>query len=252
MFSPASPQLGCRMLAMNTDPFSRTFPATAASERAVADFFRLVYAWMAVGLAVTGVVAFGVAMSPGLWPLFFGGPQMWLFVFAPLVVVFAMGAMADRLSPAATFGLFMLLSVLYGITFSVLAILYTLGSIGRAFLITAGSFAALSVYGMITKRNLSAMGQFMMIGMFGLIIASVVNIFLASDALSWVISVITVIVFAGLTAYKTQELRAYAHANAAALESSQARKVAIFGALNLYIAFIAMFQAILRLTGERR
>jgi uncharacterized protein len=238
---------------MNTDPLYRaSFPAAAATDKAVADFFRLVYAWMALGLAVTGVVAFGIAATPGLWPILFGGPQLWLFVFAPLVVVMAMGAMSDRLSVGATFGLFMVLSVLYGITFSVLALIYTLGSIGRAFLITAGSFGALSVYGMVTKRNLSGMGQFMLIGMFGLIIAGVVNIFLASDALSWVLSVITVVVFAGLTAYKTQELRAYALSHGAALETPEARKYAIFGALNLYIAFIAMFQAILRLTGQRR
>ena len=237
---------------MNTDPVYRSTTATASSEQAVAAFFRRVYVWMAVGLAVTGVVAFGVAASPGLWPVLFGGPQIWLFVFAPLVVVFIMGAVADRISALASFGLFMLLSVLYGITFSVLALMYTLGSIGRAFLITGGSFAALSIFGMVTRKNLSGMGQFMLIGMFGLIIASVVNIFLASDALSWVISVITIIVFAGLTAYKTQELRAYALSHGGGLDSPESNKVAIFGALNLYVAFIAMFSAILRLTGDRR
>src|SRR5687768_14764106 len=189
-------------MSMNPTPRA-TFGSAPISNEAVAGFFQRVYMWMAAGLAVTGLVAFAVASTPALWPILFTRPTVYLVIFSPLVVVLGMSFLGDRISAAAATGLFLLLSTLYGLTFGALFLIYTGGSIARAFLITGGTFAALSVYGMTTKRNLTGMGQIFFMGVIGLIIAGVVNMFLQSDALRFAISALAVVGFSGLTAYKT-------------------------------------------------
>jgi FtsH-binding integral membrane protein len=238
---------------MNIDPLPRTsYGAAVSTDSAVAEFFRRVFLWMTVGLAVTGGVAFWVASSARLIEIFLTGPIFWVVLLAPLGIVFAMSALEGKLSALAATGMFLLYSAVNGLTFSMIFLIYTGSSIARVFFITAGMFGALALYGFVTRRDLSGMGQLFFMGVVGIIIASLVNIFLASDALSWAISVVGVVVFAGLTAYDTQRLRAYAIENAVGIGSEGSRKVAIFGALSLYLNFINMFMFMLRLFGSRR
>jgi FtsH-binding integral membrane protein len=238
---------------MNTDPFARTsYGAGVQTSTAVAEFFRTVFLWMTIGLTLTGVIAYGVASSEQMVAWIFGTPLYWVVLLAPLGIVFAMSAMQDRMSATAATGMFLLYSAVNGLTFSFIFLVYTGGSIARVFFITAGMFGALALYGFVTKRDLTGMGQLFFMGVIGLIIASLVNIFLASDALSWAISVVGVVIFAGLTAYDTQRLRAFALSHGATAGSEVARKVAVFGALSLYLDFINMFLFLLRLFGSRR
>jgi FtsH-binding integral membrane protein len=239
---------------MDTNPYSHSSYGVAIPvEQAVGEFFRRVFLWMAAGLALTGVVAFTVASSPGLIRAIYGNRLVFYVVlFAPLGIVLAMSALQERLNSLTAAGMFLLYAFVNGLTFSFIFLVYTSQSIASVFFISAGMFGALAAYGFMTKRDLSAVGRFMFMGLIGLVIASIVNIFLASDALSWMISVIGVLVFAGLTAYDTQKLRAFALANAHANGTDGVKKVAVFGALNLYLDFINLFLFLLRLFGDRR
>jgi uncharacterized protein len=239
---------------MDTNPFSRSSSGVAVPiEQAVSEFFRRVFLWMAAGLLVTGVVAFAVASSPTLVNAIYGNRLIFYIVlFAPLGIVLAMSGLQERLNSLTAAGLFMLYAFVNGLTFSFIFLVYTSQSIASVFFVTAGSFGALSLYGFVTKRDLSAMGRFFFMGVIGIFIASIVNIFVGSSALSWAISVVGVVVFAGLTAYDTQKLRAFALANAHAAGTDGVKKVAVFGALTLYLDFINLFLFLLRLFGDRR
>jgi uncharacterized protein len=234
-----------------TSPFgsSTTVPASAATDARVGSFLRGVYGWMFAGLLVTAVVAFAVASSPAMVQtiatnriLFFG------LVIAELALVFVVSAKVDTLAPSASAGLFLLYSALNGITLSLILLIYTGGSIATAFVSTAGMFGALALYGTVTKRSMDGVGSFAMMGLFGVIIAMLVNVFLKSPALNFVMSVACVIVFTGLTAYDAQRLKRMA----LAVEGPQAGSYAVSGALSLYLNFINLFLTLLRLFGNRR
>ena len=213
----------------------------------VSDALWKTYRWMTLGLATTGVVALGVASSAAAMRfilenriVFFG------LIIAQLAVVFAFGGAARRASTAVVAAMFFAYAALTGVTFSVLFLVYTAASIGGVFVITAGAFAGLSAVGFVTKRDLSAVGRFAIFALIGLILAMVVNIFLASSGLHWLISIAGVLLFGALTAYDTQKLKRIfaagdAHAN-----------MPLVGALTLYLDFINMFLFLLRLFGRRR
>lgn len=234
-----------------TSPFgtSATSLSPAAADERVSSFLRGVYGWMFGGLLVTAAVALATASSPALVQtlvtnriLFFG-----LFI-AELALVYVVSAKVDTLSPTASAGLFLLYSALNGITLSLILLVYTGGSIVTAFLTTAGMFGGLALYGTVTKRSMDGIGSFAMMGLFGVIIAMLVNFFLKSPALSFVMSVACVIVFTGLTAYDAQRLKKMA----LAVDGPQSGSYAVSGALSLYLNFINLFLSLLRLFGNRR
>ena len=206
-----------------------------------------VYAWMFVGLGVTGVTAFVTAATPAIFV-----PVMqlfWLLIIAELGLVLVLSFMARKLSGAVAGALFLAYAVLNGLTLSGIFFAYKLGTIGDAFAITGGVFGAMSLYGTVTKKDLSGWGTFLMMGLIGVLIAGVVNLFVRSDGLSFVWSCGCVVVFTGLTAYDTQKLRNYF---AAAYAGGGVGGLAVVGALTLYLDFINLFLAILRLLGRKR
>jgi hypothetical protein len=179
------------------------------------------------------------------------GPLKWLFMLAPLVMVFAISAGINRLRPATAQMLFWVFAALMGISLSSIFLVYTHTSIVRVFFITAASFGALSLYGYTTKRDMTGMGSFLMMGLFGIIIASIVNIFLANGVMGFIISVVGVLVFAGLTAWDTQRLKNDYIYGYASQGGEVAEKAAITGALSLYLNFINLFTLLLQLLGQR-
>ncbi|MEN3422880.1 Bax inhibitor-1/YccA family protein, partial [Brucella abortus] len=211
-----------------------------------------VYNMMAIGLAVTGLAAFGTAVlaqsNPAFQQLLFASPLRWVIMLAPLAAVFFLSFRIQSLSVGTAQAIFWGYAALVGLSLSSIFIVFTGQSIVRTFFVTAASFGALSLYGYTTKRNLSAMGSFLMMGLFGLILASVVNIFLGSTALQFAISVIGVLIFAGLTAYDTQEIKEMYYEGDAA--DTQGRKI-VMGALRLYLDFINMFMFLLQFMGNR-
>jgi FtsH-binding integral membrane protein len=211
------------------------------------DYMLRIYNYMASGLALTGIVAYLFAAS-GWYLQVARTPLIWLIILAPLGLVMLLSFGINRMSAAAAQGVFWLYAGLMGLSMSSIFIVYTHTSIARVFFITAGTFAAMSLYGYTTKRDLSQFGSFLFMGLIGIIIASVVNIFLASPALYWLISVIGVIVFVGLTAYDTQSIKEmYFEGDGAEI----AGKKAVMGALRLYLDFINLFMMLLRLMGNR-
>ena len=212
-------------------------------------FLWKVYGWMAVGLGLTAVVAFAVAGSPDLLRVLVGNRLVFFaLVITELGLVFFMSARADRLSPGTASGLFALYSALNGVTLSVILLAYTGESVTMTFVVTAGMFGALALFGSTTKRSLAGAGQFFMMGLVGLILASIVGMFWHNDALQFLISVVGVIVFTGLTAWDAQRLKQMA----VALPEGQVGAYAVVGALSLYLNFINLFLMLLRFTGSRR
>jgi hypothetical protein len=210
-------------------------------------FMSAVYGWMTGGLALTAAVAYAVASSPAALEAIVGNRIVFFgLIIAELGLVVALSAMVNRLSAAAAGGLFALYSALNGATLSVVLLAYTGSSVAVAFVSTAGTFGAMSLYGTVTRRDLTSWGSFLFMGLVGVVIASLVNLFLRSTMLSWVVSCMGVVVFTGLTAYDTQKLRALARAGGgpAALPVS--------GALSLYLDFVNLFLSLLRLFGSRR
>jgi len=215
----------------------------------VTAFLSKVYGWMFLGLLITAGTALAVASSETLVvTLIRNRALFWILLFAQLGVVFYLSARVNKMAPATAAGLFLLYSALVGVTTSVILLMYTGASIVSTFMITAGMFGALAVFGTFTKRSLAGIGQFMFMGLIGLLIAMVVNIFWMNDALSFVISVIGVIVFTGLTAWDAQRLKHMA----VALPDGQTGSYAVVGALTLYLDFINLFFFLLRLLGGRR
>ncbi|MEZ2223047.1 Bax inhibitor-1/YccA family protein [Rhizobium sp. RCC_161_2] len=215
-----------------------------------------VYNLMALGLAITGIAAylsFSLAFADGQITTFgqaiYASPLKWVVIFAPLAMVFFLSFRINRMSMAAATTTFWVYAALVGLSLSSIFIIYTGQSVVQTFFVTAASFGALSLYGYTTKRDLSAMGSFLMMGLFGLIIASLVNIFLASSAMQFAISVIGVLIFAGLTAYDTQRIKEmYYQAD----DVTVAGRKAIMGALSLYLDFINLFMFLLQFMGNRR
>ena len=210
-------------------------------------FMASVYRWMTLGLLVTAGVAFYVASTPSVLQVVFGNKVVfWGLVIAQFGLVITLSAAVNKLSAGVAGALFLVYSALTGATISVVLLAYTGASVASAFAVTAGTFLAMSIYGTVTKRDLTSWSSFLFMGLIGVVIASVVNIFMKSSMVSWVISAAAVVVFTGLTAYDTQRLRrmAAAGANVAALP--------VNGALALYLDFINLFLSILNIFGGRR
>ena len=223
-------------------------PADVRDVRVTA-FLSKVYGWMFLGLLVTAGTAVTVASSPALIKtLILNRGLLLLMVFAQLGLVIYLSVRVNKMAPAMAAGLFLVYSALVGITTSSIFMVYTGASIVSAFVIAGGMFGAMAVFGSLTKRSLAGVGQFMFMGLIGLVIASIVNIFLFSDMLSFVISVVGVLVFTGLTAWDAQRLKQMA----VALPDGRTGTYAVVGALSLYLDFINLFFFILRLTGGRR
>ncbi|SIO20230.1 Bax inhibitor-1/YccA family protein [Halodesulfovibrio marinisediminis] len=215
-------------------------------------YLRGVYGWMMLGLVVTAVFAFLTATTPAVQQFVFGS-QLTFFglIIAQFGLVMYLSARIAKLSAGAATGLFLLYSALNGITLSAILLVYAASTISSAFLTAAGMFGAMSLYGMTTKRDLTSMGSFMMMGLFGLVIAMVVNIFLGSTVMELVISAIGVIVFTGLTAYDTQRLAEMGE-TMPANDATAVRRGTILGALTLYLDFINLFLMLLRLFAASR
>ena len=215
-----------------------------------------VYNNMAMGLALTGLVAYGafaMAVQGGELTAFgqaiYVSPLKWVIIFAPLAFVFGLSAAVHRMQPATARLVFLLYAAVMGLSLSSIFVVFTGESIARTFFVTAASFGALSLYGYTTKRDLSGWGSFLFMGVIGIIIASIVNIFLASSALQFAISVIGVLVFAALTAYDTQRLKNMY--DFVAGDAVAAGRASIMGALTLYLDFINLFMFLLQFMGNR-
>ena len=214
-----------------------------------AAFFRKVYNWMVAGLALTGGAAYFTASSDTLFNLIFGTPLMWILIAAELIMVFTLAGRVNRMAASTAGTVFIIYSVLNGLTLSIIFKAYSGGNIATAFFVTAGTFGAMSFYGYTTKRSLASWGSFLFMGLIGIVIASVVNIFLNSPMLYWLVTYAGVLVFVGLTAYDTQRLRAMAAGGFDGEEMEN--RTAIMGALALYLDFINLFIMILRILGGR-
>jgi FtsH-binding integral membrane protein len=252
-------------------PFGRAAGRTDAAtvDAGLRSYMLRIYNYMSIGLAITGLAALGVYMAavadpsaadairvgklsltPFGWQVYVG-PLKWLFMLAPLAMVLVISFGIERLKPATAQMLFWAFSALMGISLSSIFLIYTHTSIVRVFFITAASFGALSLYGYTTKRDLTGMGSFAVMGLFGIILAMFVNLFLGSSMLQFIISVVGVLVFAGLTAYDTQRLKNDYIYGYASQGGDVAERAAIIGALTLYLNFINMFQFLLSLLGQR-
>jgi len=218
-----------------------------------AEFMASVYRWMAFGLALTGIVAWAVTNTPGLLSAFYRIEEgrlvgvtglFWGVGIAELALVWIFASVVQRASLGAAVGMFLAYCALSGVTFSVYLLAYTATSIASTLFITGGAFFGLSVYGTVTKRNLDGWRSFLFIGLIGIILASLVNLFLRSNAVEFVMSCAGVVIFAGLTAYDTQKLRA--------LGEQGEERHALIGALALYLDFVNLFLFLLRFMGRRR
>ena len=223
--------------------------AQSPARDGVAGFMQRVYAFMAAGLGVTGITAFAVSSSPTLIQTVFGTPGVFFgLIIAELVMVMALSGLANRISAATAALLFFAYALLNGVTLAAIFLVYTHSSIALTFFVCAATFGTMSAFGAITKRDLTGLGHFALMGLFGLLIASIVNIFLGSPMMYWLTTYVGVIVFVALTAYDTQKLREmYAGGY-----SGDGKKLAIHGALTLYLDFINLFLFLLRLFGRRR
>ena len=221
----------------------------AAIDEGLRQYMLQVYNYMAGGLALTGIIAFVSANTPVVFNAIFGTPLMWVVMLAPLGFVFFLSFRINKMSYAAAQLTFWAFAAVMGLSIAWIFIAFTSTSIARVFFITAGMFAGMSLYGYTTKRDLSGWGSFLFMGLIGIIIAAIVNMFIGSTALQFAISVIGVIVFTGLTAYDTQSIKElYIESDSREI----AGKKTIIGALRLYLDFINLFIMLLQLLGNRR
>lgn len=243
-----------------SDPQTTAAPyATAADTRSAAydaglrSYMLSVYNYMASGVLLSGIVAllfaWGGRDSIAASVFANGGPLVWLIILSPLAIVFAMSFGQNKFSTPALQGMFWAFTVLMGLSLSTLLLRYTGTSVAQAFFATAAGFAGLSLYGYTTKRDLSGMGSFLIIGLIGIIVASIINLFLQSGPMALVISIAGVLIFAGLTAYDTQRIKSMYQYVAG---TDMVGKVVIMSALTLYLDFINMFQFILSIIGSSR
>jgi FtsH-binding integral membrane protein len=220
-----------------------------AIDQALRAYMLQVYNLMASGLLLSGIVAVVVAQSPAMMSAIFGSGLGIVAMLAPIGILLAMSFGASRMSASALSMLYWVFVASFGLSLAAVFQIYTATSIVRVFFITAGTFGAMSLYGYTTQRDLTGWGSFLFMGLIGIIIASVVNIFLGSSALQFFVSVASVLVFTGLTAYDTQRIKVdFYEGDAAEVQS----KKAIFGAVSLYLNFLNLFMALLQLIGTRR
>lgn len=231
----------------------RTGAATGAViDEGLRSYMLRVYNIMALGLAITGIAALGTSVmaqnNPAFAQAIYGSPLKWVVMFAPLAMVFFLSFRIEKMSVSAAQTTFWVYAAMMGLSLSSIFLVFTGESIVRTFFITAASFGALSLYGYTTKKDLSGMGSFLIMGVFGILIASVVNIFLGSTGLQFAISVLGVLIFAGLTAYDTQQIKEMYYEGDGA---TVAGRKAIMGALRLYLDFINLFMFLLQFLGNR-
>lgn len=233
-----------------TSSYARSEAKTHAYDQGLRDYMQGVFNNMGIALLITGLVSFFVSNSPALLQAIFATPLQWVVLLAPLGFVIFLSAKINSITAARAKTYLWIFSGLMGLSLAPIFLAYTGASIARAFFITASTFGAASLYGYTTKKDLTSMGSFMFMGLIGIIIASIVNIFMQSTAMQFAISILTVIIFTGLTAYDTQKIKAIYFQFAGHAEAIS--KAATMGALSLYMDFINMFLAILRLFGDRR
>ena len=247
----------------NFNTFNRAGTADVAFDAGLRAHMIRVYNYMASGLALSGIVAFALYVSPELQSVFFqtgltrGGNVMvvglnvlgWVAIFAPMGLLLLVGFRAAQMSVAGVQAVYWAVTALMGVSLSLLLIRYTGASVARTFFVTAASFGALSLYGYTTKRDLTAMGKFLFMGLVGIVLASLVNMFVGSQGLSFIVSILGVLIFSGLIAYDTQKIK---EQYAEAYGRDVAEKVAIFGALSLYLDFVNLFQFLMSFMGQNR
>jgi uncharacterized protein len=227
--------------------------ATTHTLTRVNSFIRSVYNWMTIGLALTGFTSFFVSQSPGLVAVFYGNPVMPIVMFIAMIFLCGfLSARIHKMEASTATGLYAGLAVAYGLVLTPIFLIYTASSIVSTFFICAATFGAASVYGMVTKKDLTGMAQFMMMGLIGIIIAMIVNIFIGSTMMQTLISCIAVIIFTGLTAYDTQKLKTMAVTLPEDASGAMVRKGALMGALSLYLDFMGLFIHLLHLLGIAR
>jgi len=222
-----------------------------ARQEASTVFLAKVFNWMAIGLGLTGIVAYFTA-STGLAMAIIASPLFFILILAELGLVFYLSARVEKIQASTATGLFVGYSVLNGLTLSVIFLSYTSSSIAGTFFITAGMFGAMAVYGLVTKRDLSGWGSFLIMGLVGIIIASIVNIWLKSSNMYWIISLLGVFIFTGLTAYDVQKIKRIGEEGIMSQGEEAIRKGSIMGALALYLDFINLFLMMLRFFGGAR
>ena len=222
---------------------------STAIDAGLREYMMKVYNYMTSGLAISGLVAWAFASSDTLMQAIFGSGLQWIVMLAPLGFIFFLGARLQKMSLSAAQMTFWAFAAVMGISLSSILYAFTGLSVARVFLITCSTFAAMSIYGYTTKRDLTKFGSFLIMGLIGLILASIVNIFMQSSAMHFVISCVGVLVFVGLTAYDTQKIKSTYYSVAG---SSFAGKAAIMGALTLYLDFINLFVMLMQLFGQRR
>lgn len=233
----------------NQNSFSSTASRTAY-DAGLREYMLKVYNYMATALGISGAVAFITAHTPALFNLIFGTPLAFVVMFAPLIFVFYMGAKIHTMSVGKAKNCLWIFSTLMGLSLSTILVSYTGTSVARVFFITATMFGSMSLYGYTTKKDLTGMGSFLFMGLIGIILASVVNLFLQSSGLHFAISVIGVFIFIGLTAYDTQKLKQIYYQTSGNAEMLS--RSAVMGALNLYLDFINLFIMMMHLMGDRR
>ncbi len=234
----------------NKSSFASSAAAGVSYDVGLRAYMMQVYNFMGIALGISGLVAFLTASSPVLMSALFGTPLSWVVMFAPLVFVFFFGYKLSSMTPEAARNYLWVFAGLMGLSLSTIFVIYTGTSIARAFFISATTFGLTSLYGYTTKKDLTALGSFMMMGLIGLLIASLFNIFLQSSAFQFATSVIGVLIFTGLTAYDSQRIKQmYYHSSG---NAAMASKMAVMGALSLYMDFINLFMMMLSLTGDRK
>ncbi len=232
---------------------TRMISPAEARNQAVSIFLAKVFSWMAIGLGLTSLTAYIIGQSPALQQAIFSNRLLFFgLLIGELVMVFYLAARVQKMSAAAATAIFIAYSVVNGVTLSLILLLYTATSIAATFLTTCAMFGTMAIYGLVTKKDLSSWGSFLFMGLIGMIIAMVVNFFLASPLMSWVISGIGVIIFTGLAAYDVQRLVRMGESGIMENGEAAIRKSAILGALSLYLDFINLFLMLLNFLGERR
>jgi len=227
----------------------RSMQTTQSRAEVVNAFMRGVYGWMCLGLLVTAMASVYVVSSPALMQAVFGNQILFFgLIIAELALVVGLSAAINRLSAGTASSLFLLYSALNGVTLSAVFIIYAKATIFKAFLVSGGMFGAMSLYGLMTRRDLTSMGSFLFMGLIGIVIASIVNIFTKSAMMDFIISCVGVLVFTGLTAYDTQKLKVMGEM-APADDATAVRRGTVLGALTLYLDFINLFLMMLRLFG---
>ena len=227
----------------------RTAISNDATDEGLRSYMLRVYNYMGFGLIITALVAFAVANIPALMTIIYSSPLNLIISLAPLGFVLVLSFGVNKLKASTAQLIFWLFTVVMGLSLSYIFLMYTATSITRVFLITAATFLTMSIYGYSTKADLSKMGMILLMGLIGIVIASVVNIFLKSSMMDFAISLIGVVVFTGLTAWNTQQIKT---SFSSMRTEEEVKKMAIYGALSLYLNFVNLFMMMLRLVGDRR